>query len=99
MILVHGPYGAGKTHLQGDFLTWAKAQGPIGFLNILGEDGYASVAGLNLGEVGYTATDVKEYEEALADFKKQGLVGLAIDSLSAFYRFVLKDIVGEVRYP
>jgi hypothetical protein len=99
MCLIHGPFGSGKTHLQGDFLRWAKERGPVMFLNIPGEDGTSSVAGMGLGEVGETVTSIKDYDEALNDYAKAKLAGLAVDSMSAFYRLILKDLLGEVRYP
>ena len=98
-ILIHGAYGCGKTHLQGDFLRWAREQGPIAFVNVKGEDGYSSLAGMGLGTVGQTAETVEEYEEILGDLRGKKIVGLAVDSLPAFYRLMLVRHVGEPRYP
>jgi AAA domain len=99
MVLIHGPYGSGKTHLQGDFLRWAKEQGPIAYLNIKGEDGHASLASMELGMVGETVSTLEDYDAALKDYGAQKVAGLAVDSLPAFYRLVMKKVVGEVRYP
>lgn len=100
-VLIHGPYGAGKTHLQGDFLRWVREakQGKTAFLNIKGEDGHDSLAGMGLGEVGETVDTLDDYDAVLKDFAKAGVVGLAVDSLPAFYRLLLKHFMGEVRYP
>lgn len=98
-ILLHGAYNAGKTHLQGDFLRWAKDRGPVAFLNIKGEDGQASLAGMGLGEVGYTVETAQEYDEALAEFTKQKVYALAVDSLPAYYRLIMVKLMGSVRYP
>lgn len=102
MLLIHGPYGAGKTFLQGDFLRWAKAQnkGPVGFLNISGEDGFTSISSMNLGEIGQTAETLDDYDQALEVYKKENTFALAVDSLPAFHRLVIKNLLkGEVRYP
>ncbi len=102
MVLIHGPYGAGKTHLQGDFLRWAKAQnqGPVGFLNIEGEDGSTSVASMGLGEVGQTAENVDDYDKAIEEYAKSKTFALAVDSLPAFHRLVVKsELKGEYRFP
>lgn len=97
--LIHGAYGAGKTHLQGDFLRWAAKQGPVAFLNIKGEDGFASIAGMDLGDIAYTAKTLPEYDEIVAEFTRKPLFGLAVDSLTAFNWQVLVNVVGSYRYP
>lgn len=101
LVLVYGAYAAGKTHLQGDFLRWAKERdgGKVRFLNIAGEDGYTSIAGMGLGEVGETVTTLDDFNEALEEYSKDGLSGLAIDGLTAFYAMCLVNVVGSHRYP
>lgn len=98
-VLIHGAYGSGKTHLQGDFLRWAKDRGNIAYLNISGEDGFASLAGMGLGNVGINVTSGKQYDDVLAELQNEKLFALAVDSLPAFYKLMLLDIVGEIRYP
>lgn len=97
--LIHGAYGAGKTHLIGDFLRWASPQGPTRFVNIAGEDGYLSVADMGLGEIGETLEVRTDFTNAMRDYQKEDLFALAIDSLPAAYNMLLRSIVGEVRYP
>jgi hypothetical protein len=101
MILIHGPYGAGKTHLQGDMLRWVQEHmgGPVGFLNIKGEDGASTLAGMGLGASGETVDTLKDYDEAIREYRAKGYRALAIDSLTTFFDLVLKDMLGEVRYP
>lgn len=98
-MLIHGAYGAGKTHVQGDFLRWAQPQGPVAFLNIKGEDGHASLAGMGLGAIGDTVSTLDDYDQVMADYKSQKLVALAVDSLPAFYALILRHFVGSERYP
>src|SRR3990167_11125059 len=61
LMLIHGAYACGKTHLQGDFLTWAQGRGEVAFLNVKGEDGYASIAAAGLWKVGETVDSVDAY--------------------------------------
>ena len=100
-LALHGPYGAGKTFLQGDFLVWAKEQnkGPVHFLNIEGEDGFASLASLGLGNAGETVESTADFEAALRDYHAEKTFGLAVDSLPAYYNLLLKSYLGTVRYP
>ena len=98
-LLLYGPYGGGKTHLQGDFLRWASTKGPVAFLNIHGEDGFASLGSMNLGAIGYTAHTTEEYEEILGQLKAQKCLALALDSLPAYYELLLIQKYGKIRYP
>jgi len=98
-LLIHGAYGAGKTHLLGDFLSWATKQGNVRYLNIKGEDGATSLAHAGLGNVGETVSTLGEYQEARRDYAKEKLIGLGVDSLPALYDLVLLDLLGEVRLP
>lgn len=100
-LLIHGAYGAGKTHLQGDFLSWASVKGPVAFLNIKGEDGQMSLAHARLGTVGQTVTTLAEYNEVLKEYAGQHLAALAVDALPALYDLILMSLnaKGELRYP
>ena len=99
-ILIFGAYGAGKTHLQGDFLRYYKEQGrKCRFLNITGEDGFQSLKNFDLGEIGETVENLGDYSSALADYHKEGNEVLAVDSLTRIHRLMLIDVVGELRYP
>ena len=101
-LLLYGGYGAGKTHLQGDFLTWAKEQkrGPVAFLNIAGEDGYLSLNNFDLSkDIVETVETVEDFRGALADFAKGKVFALAVDGATAYYDLLLKSFFGSVRYP
>jgi AAA domain-containing protein len=98
-VLIYGPYGSGKTHLQGDFLRWARAKGDVAFVNIRGEDGDASIGQMGLGNIGYRAESVKDFEAIMGALMSKKLVGLAIDSLTGYYELALLDKYGKIRYP
>mgnify|MGYP001619626317 CR=1 FL=1 len=99
-VLIYGPYGCGKTHLQGDFLRWAaKKGGAVAFLNIRGEDGMSSLGAMGLGKVGYTADTMEEYESLLGDLRNLHLAALAVDSLPAVYELALIQKYQTLRYP
>ena len=101
MMLIQGPYGAGKTHLQGDFLKWAKQFGKVAFINIKGEDGYGSLSAMGLGEIAETAENLADYDSIVADYSKQGYYGVAADSLPALEDLVVRSVMpdGALRYP
>ena len=98
-VLIHGPYASGKTHLQGDFLRWGKARGKVAFVNIGGEDGYASIAAMGLGTVGETVTTLSDFDALVSEYSKAGLFAVAVDSLPALEELVVVDKVGSLRYP
>jgi len=99
-MLVYGAYGCGKTHLLGDFLRWASAQGPIAFINIKGqEDGELSLVGMGLGAVGIHIDTPGDLEGALEMLQPKGLVALAVDTLSAYESAVRVDVIGSDRLP
>jgi len=100
-LAIHGASGVGKTFLGGDFLRWAKAQnkGPVGCLNISGEDHTDCLAGMGLGEIAETVETIVDTDEALKDYAKASYFALVVDSLPAFWRLVVVDVVGELRYP
>jgi hypothetical protein len=100
MVLVHGPYGAGKTHLGGDMLRWCKEQNlTYAFVNLMGEDGATSLAAMGLGDHGETVDTVGDLDEAIAEYAKAGTYGVVFDSLPALYWLINKNLFGEIRYP
>lgn len=98
-LLVHGGFGVGKTHFVGDALKSLSKRGPVRFINIAGEDGQMSLAPHGLGEVGETVETVKDLHEALAEYRKEGVVGLGVDSLHWLSRLVMVDVLGSDRLP
>lgn len=99
-MLVHSAYGAGKTHLAGDFLATLRAEGPVAYINIRGEDGYLSLASFQLGDIGETVETLAELRAAIDDYAGRQLVGLAVDSLKWLNRLVQAATLGtDTRAP
>jgi len=95
-ILLHGGPSVGKTHLMGDALaTYKEAGGKVRFLNIKGEDGFSTVAGMGLGDIAETVESVKDFEEAISEYKREGLAALGIDGGPVFYRQIMQSIAGD----
>lgn len=95
-MLLHGGPSVGKTHLVGDMLaTYKEGGGKVRFLNIRGEDGFSTVAGMGLGEIAETVENVKDFEEAVSEYKREGLAALGIDGGPVFYRQIMQSIAGD----
>lgn len=94
-MLLHGGYGVGKTGLLGDMLRYEAKNGPVRYVNIAGEDGYLSIANLGLGEIGETVDTLKDFKEAMAEYRKLGLAALAIDGGKQFGQLCIKDVCGD----
>ena len=92
--LIHGVYGAGKTHLLGDFLSNESKLGPVKFINVRGEDGMLSLAGAGLGDKGETVETVKDLEEVLEELRGGGYRAVGIDSFKALCRVVMEEVNG-----
>lgn len=99
--LVHGAYGVGKTHFEGDFLRYYRDAGKtVRFINIKGEDGYLTLAKYGLGECGETVDTVEDFNAAVDDAQKAEVYALAVDSLPAFADLQFRKFCGgELRYP
>ena len=63
LLLIHGGYGKGKTHLGGDMLREEAKHGPVKYINVRGEDGYTSIAKFGLGDVGETCETYEDLKE------------------------------------
>lgn len=94
MILIHGGYAAGKTHLVGDFLKYYSAQGPVKFINVKGEDGSDSAKTFGLGAVGENVETFEDLIGALNDVRKEKCVALGIDSMKAASRLAMAHVLG-----
>ena len=95
--LTHSVYGAGKTHLLGDALRYYAAQGgSVRFVNIKGQDGYRSVAGLvDLAAIGETIDDYADWEALTADYPKRGLKCVGLDGIQDLAYLVIQKQVGN----
>ena len=94
MVLIHGGYAAGKTHLLGDFLKFYSANGPVRFINVRGEDGSDSAKTFNIGDVGENVETYEDLIGALNDVKKDKCVALGIDSMKAVNRLAMAHVLG-----
>jgi hypothetical protein len=99
-ILIHSPWGNGKTHLLGDFLRYNSQFGPVAYVNFKGEDGYDTIHQLGLGKV---RVDVSSYDEwrAFLDWaEKKKYQAIGYDSLKeAFNLTIEKKTKGAERAP
>src|SRR3990167_2192174 len=66
-VLLQGVYIVGKTHLLGDMLRYESQFGPVRFCNSEGEDGWMTISGMNLGEIGETVQNYKDMLDYHAD--------------------------------
>jgi len=94
MTLIHGGYAAGKTHLMADFLKYYSQFGKVRFLNVIGEDGYMSAQTFGLGDIGETVDKYSDMEAALADYKKDGILALGVDSMKPASRLAMTHVLG-----
>lgn len=110
--LIHGAFGAGKTHLLGDFLVEESLQGPVAFINMRGEDGYLSIADLRsrLGDNLVVAGTANEFNDLvdnptnptkgiLVDIKAAKCRAIGIDGLQNIYPFAYRKKFGADRLP
>jgi hypothetical protein len=94
MVLIHGGYAAGKTHLLGDFLKFYSSQGLVRFINVQGEDGSDSAKTFSLGDVGENVQTYEDLIGALNDVKKDKCVALGVDSMKAASRLAMSHVLG-----
>ena len=95
IMLLHGGYAAGKTHIMADFLKYYRSSGPVRFINIIGEDGYLSAQSFGLGDVGETVTTYDDLEAALLDAKKDKCVAIGLDSMKMAAKLAMAKVVGS----
>lgn len=94
-LLVHGDYGAGKTHFLGDALLYEKQQGgEIAYINMKGEDGDLTLAGTGLGKIAYTVGSTAELRELLTALAALKLRAVGIDSLKLLAALGMEEITG-----
>lgn len=101
-LMIHGGYAVGKTYLLGDMLKTEMEKGPVKFVNIAGEDGYASIKHLALPPgVGETVETLRDAQDALAEYRKLNvpLAALGIDGGKWLYRAVMAHETGGARLP
>jgi AAA domain len=92
--LIHGGYASGKTHLLADFLKYYSAQGPVKFVNVIGEDGYLSAQSFGLGDIGETVTTYDDLTACLNDARKEKCVALGVDSMKMASKLAMSHVLG-----
>lgn len=94
IMLIHGGYASGKTHLLADFLKHYSATGPVKFINVVGEDGYLSAQSFGLGDVGETVTSFDDLIDSLNDARSNKCIAVGIDSMKAASRLAMSKVLG-----
>jgi hypothetical protein len=89
MMLLHGPFGGGKTYFVGDMLAHEGRNGNVRYLNLAGEDGYLTLKSMGLGSIGETAETFKDVQDVITDYAKAGLQALGVDSLKHLARLII----------
>lgn len=92
-ILVHSIRAGGKTFLAGDFLKHESQYGPVAYVNTDGE-GLMTIKGMGLGNIGYRVETLKDFKDVMAEFSKNRLHALAVDSLQILERLVKVHVMG-----
>jgi len=92
-ILLHSIRAGGKTFLAGDFLKEESQYGPVAYVNTDGE-GLMTIKGMGLGKVGYKVETLKDFKDVIAEFSKNRLHALAVDSLQILERIVKIGVMG-----
>ena len=92
-MLIHSTRAGGKTFLAGDFLRHEMQYGPVAYVNTDGE-GLMTIKGMGLGNVGYKVETLKDFKAVIAEFTKNRLHALAVDSLQILERMVKIDVMG-----
>jgi hypothetical protein len=97
MILIHGGYGKGKTHLGGDMLRTEMAHGPVKYINVRGEDGFTSIARFGLGDVAETCEDYNDLKAVRDELRQKPARAVVLDSAKQVGSLIAKSITGSDR--
>lgn len=98
-ILVHGGRGSGKTYLAGDFLKVESKNGPVRFINVVGEDGSLTLKGMGLGDVAEDIDSIADFTAALKDYQAAKVHAIAVDSVHALSKWIMQKVTGSDRLP
>lgn len=98
-IATHGDRAVGKTHLIGDMLKYEAQFGPVGYINIAGEDGMRTISGLGLGNIAETINEYKDLIEIIEEYSKKKYRAIGLDSLQMFAKLAMKAVTGSDRPP
>lgn len=95
LMLIHGGYGVGKTHLLGDMLLTERENGEVRYVNMPGEDGYLSIRNLGLGECAENVETLDDLKGLIGDYKKSKLAAVAFDGGKWLGKLVIKGVCGD----
>lgn len=93
-ILIHSPWGNGKTHLLGDFLRYNQQFGKVAYVNFRGEDGYDTVQKMGLGKVRVDMGSYDEWRAFLDWAEKKEYQAIGYDSYYAAYNLAIEKKTG-----
>lgn len=98
-ILVAGTYAVGKTRLIGDFLRSESKRGKVAYANFKGEDGFATLKQMGLGDCAFDITSFDEFIEFLDECEKLKVRAIGGDSLKWLYELAKAKTTGGNRLP
>jgi len=100
-LLLHSGPGAGKTHFMGDACFYEQQNGPVGYVNIKGQEGWLSLAEYEFGEQMHAETveTLDDFMECMADFQSMGMACNTVDSLRDLLRLCVINTTGTDRPP
>ena len=92
-VLVQGIPNSGKTYLGGDMLKYESQHGPVRFINVKGEDGWASAAGMDLGNIGVTVESEADLQQVAADMIREKVHAVVLDGARPLWGFIMNGII------
>lgn len=103
-VLLQGIPNSGKTFLSGDMLHYERQYGPVKFINVKGEDGWGSIAGMDLGGIGVTVASEADVQAVAADMVREKTHAAVLDGSRLLYSAIITQIVqadkpGQYRLP
>ena len=98
-LLVHGDRGVGKTYLIGDALKAESKHGKVKYINITGEDGMRTIAGLGLGDIGETIDNYDDLIEIITECSAGKYQALGLDTYTMFAKLAMRKVTGGDRLP
>ena len=92
-VLLQGIPNSGKTYMGGDMLKYESQYGPVQFINVKGEDGWASTAGMGLGNVGVTVESEADVAQVAADMIRNKVHAAVLDGARPLFNAIIIGIL------
>ena len=92
-VLLQGIPNSGKTFMGGDMLKYEGQYGPTCFINVKGEDGWASIAGMELGNIGYTVENEAQVAEMAAEMIRNKIHAAVLDGARPLFNSIIIGIL------